>query len=433
MKVMWVSTSPVGPAGRILNMTDCGSSGGWIQSEYEAMRAVDCEDKIEFSFLCASRVVAPGEIRTARNHEGVAFCVNLPKPSFGVRVPTKVAETIQKIITEVKPDIIHIWGTESCISYAAVELSLGIKKVLFLQGLIGIHSRYKGGYLGCDTIDKEYLGEISMVQRFLPTIKKYYFDKQVIFERNIIIKSENVIVDNDFAVAYCKSINDRLNFYWHILRPRERFYSQQWSYGSCLKNTIFTIFGRSPEKGFHQLLKAISIVKNHIPDVKLIVPGPFNCENGKLKSMSSLSFYERWLSCYIQENNLSENIVFVGKLGAEQMVEQIESCNLFVNPSCMENHALSLREAMAVGAPCISSVCGSVPEFISHGNNGLLYRYEEYEMLAYLIERVLQKPELCESLSEGAKKTMYQFKDVDKSSLIDIYRKILAPESEVEG
>ena len=39
MRILWVSTSPMGPASRILKMPSPGSSGGWIQSEYEALVA----------------------------------------------------------------------------------------------------------------------------------------------------------------------------------------------------------------------------------------------------------------------------------------------------------------------------------------------------------------------------------------------------------
>ena len=37
MKVLWVSNSPIGPSAEILGKEYQGSSGGWIQSEYEAL------------------------------------------------------------------------------------------------------------------------------------------------------------------------------------------------------------------------------------------------------------------------------------------------------------------------------------------------------------------------------------------------------------
>lgn len=44
--------------------------------------------------------------------------------------------------------------------------------------------------------------------------------------------------------------------------------------------------------------------------------------------------------------------------------------NAFIMMSCIENHSSTLREAMYLGVPCISSAISSVPEFVTHGKNG---------------------------------------------------------------
>ena len=74
------------------------------------------------------------------------------------------------------------------------------------------------------------------------------------------------------------------------------------------------------------------------------------------------------------------------------MKERICAYKIFVMPSIIENHSSSLREAMYLGVPCISSVVGSVPVYVWHGENALLYRYEEYEVLAaQMIEMFLNE------------------------------------------
>ena len=45
MRVLWVTASPLGPAARILNMQNAGTSGGWIQTIYEEIS----RDEIELS------------------------------------------------------------------------------------------------------------------------------------------------------------------------------------------------------------------------------------------------------------------------------------------------------------------------------------------------------------------------------------------------
>mgnify|MGYP000851380625 FL=1 len=426
MRILWVSTSPMGPASRILKMPSPGSSGGWIQSEYEALVADGTASENEMFFLCASRSVSAGEIKVAESSEGKAFCVNLPGKSFGIEPPRKLAECISRIIENVSPDIIHIWGTESCISYGAAKFSPGIKKVVFLQGIIGIHNRYKGGYLEREVENRRYLRGIPVKKRLVAKVKKYYFSRQKEYEKFILSVCKNVVLDSNFSASYCLSVNDNINCHYHYLKPAQSYLLSDWNISDIENNSIFTVFGQSSEKGLHQLLKAAVIVKRHFPDLKIIVPGPFNCENGKLKDRKFLSLYEMWLAAFIAENGLTESVVFVGKLNTEQMIYYEKKCNLFVNPSCMEVHALSLREAMSVGMPCISSLCGSVEEFLVNGENGFVYRYEEYEMLAFLIEKLLKEPSLCERLSENAKKSMRSFIALDDLSLRSVYEAVVA-------
>ena len=41
-----------------------------------------------------------------------------------------------------------------------------------------------------------------------------------------------------------------------------------------------------------------------------------------------------------------------------------------------------MGEAQLLGVPVIASYVGGVPDMVTHGETGLLYRFEEVEMLA---------------------------------------------------
>ena len=425
MRVLWVSTSPMGPASRILEIQQTGSSGGWIQSEYEALMRED-HSEVEMFFLCGSRSVAEGTVLRKQTEEGIAFCVNLPKISFGKELPAAVYKNVKDVIDEVKPDVIHIWGTESCISHGAAKAGEGIRKVVFLQGIIGIHQRYKGGYLANTEDNLPYISPDPLKTRIVTRMKRSYFKKQIAYEQYTLRNSRGVIIDNEFSEAYCKTVSPELTCYYRFLHPNTLFTEADWSYDACQKNTIFTVFGKSTEKGMHQLLKAVAIVKETVPDVKLIIPGPFSCEGGRLKDKRRLVGFERWMANFIEANGLTDNVIFPGKLSPAQMVEQLQNCHMFVNPSCMECHALSLREAMTVGTPSVTSLCGSVIEYVTHNENGLIYRYEEHEMLSYLIKKVLGDRAFAEHLSRGAKASMAERRARSNCGIMDIYRDLMS-------
>ena len=414
MKVLWVSNSPIGPSAEILGKEYQGSSGGWVQSEYEAL------DKTLYQmfFLSTLPLVKRGEVLHKKDEKGEVFCVNAPRLSYGIKTPEILQKNIQEIIDRIKPDIIQIWGTETWLSNSVSKCITDAKKVVFIQGLIGVHKRYLGGYFGDLKEDKKYLRGESLLCKCKGIFRKRNFLRQADIEKETILNCRNVIVDSDFAKAYCSSISTDIVCYNHVLLPNNLFYQKKWDLKKCEKHTIFTVYGSSAEKGTQNLLKAVAIVRRKFPDVKVIIPGGYQLnQEGKLTSSKSDSFQNAMYNM-IKNLDLEDNVKFTGRLSAEQMANTMEKCHIFVNPSCMEVHALSLRESMIVGLPCISAQCGSVVEFLQHKVNGLLYRYEEYESLAYYMNILFSNPEMCNDFSDKASKTF----DRSDSKSLDLNR-----------
>ena len=77
-----------------------------------------------------------------------------------------------------------------------------------------------------------------------------------------------------------------------------------------------------------------------------------------------------------------------------------------------------------MGMPVISAFTGSIQEYLDNGENGVLYRYEEDEILARELERLFESPRKCERLGERARASMIAFYNEDRQ-LIDLYREVL--------
>ncbi|MBP5288840.1 MAG: glycosyltransferase [Clostridia bacterium] len=421
MKVLWVSNSPIGPAAEILGEEYRGSSGGWITSEFDKLDKTG----MTFSFLATLPGVKPGEILHKENGTGAVYCLHAPRLSGGVRPPKDLQELVQKVVDEIKPDLIQIWGTETWLSNAVARAETSAKKVIFIQGLIGVHQRYLGGYFKNNLCNRPFCRGGSLLTRAKAVLRNRTFRKQAAIEKETISLCGNVIVDSDFARSYCAGISENVRCYTRALLPNELFYQHDWSPDTCEKDTVFTIYGSNSEKGTQNLLWALSLLKRKHPRVKAVIPGPYRLDpEGKLLP-NSRSAFQTTLYRMITALGLEENVVFPGRLSAQQMAETMEKCAAFANTSCMEVHALSLREAMVVGLPCVTSLCGSVGEYVRHGENGILYRYEEFEALAYQLDRVLSDRELAVRLSRGAKAT-FDTRVEGSLSLSEIYGALLA-------
>lgn len=420
MKVLWVSNSPIGPAANILNETYNGTSGGWIQSEYEFLDKKD----LEMSFLCFAANISKGDVLEKSNAIGKLYALRAPKIQNGIIPSAQLVKQVQDIISRVSPDIIHIWGTETCISNAVSKCSPNIPKVVFIQGILGVHKRYLGGYFDRKNYADYYKG-IPLESKLRAWLRAKLFIRQAEIEKDTLNNCKNVIIDNDFSEAYCKFVSQEINCYYRVLEPNAVFEKHRWSFDKANKHQIFTVFAGSAEKGVQQLLFAVGMLKRKYPDIKVLIPGSYNLSAEHKLIPGKANAYETILINIIHKLGIDENVCFTGRLSPEEMAKYISKAHIFVNPSCMEVHALSLREAMSMGVPCITSLCGSTGSYVKHEKNGFVYRYEEYEVLAYYIDKLFSDNALSEKISRNALDAVNEYQSEKKNSLREVYKKVL--------
>lgn len=222
-------------------------------------------------------------------------------------------------------------------------------------------------------------------------------------EHKILQNSYGIILENDWCEDQMNAIAPGKQIFRSKLPIKQVFFDKEWDIDVVTAHTIFTNAGAAPIKGHHILFKALGIVKREFADVKVLIPG-FSRMGNSFKDRIGRNGYSNYLSKLIRKYHLEDNIQYVGVLNSEGMAEMIAKCNVFVMPSCIENHSSSLIEAMIVGAPCVSSFVGGVGSIAVHNKNSLLYNYPDAEALAGLICRVLRNRELAVSLSDNAKK-----------------------------
>ena len=103
------------------------------------------------------------------------------------------------------------------------------------------------------------------------------------------------------------------------------------------------------------------------------------------------------LTKYKLENKVS----FLGPLDEHKMIEEYQKAHVFICPSSIENSPNSLGEAQLIGTPVIASYVGGIPDMVQNGKTGILYRFEEIEMLAEYIKQIFENDKLAKYLSEN--------------------------------
>ena len=99
-----------------------------------------------------------------------------------------------------------------------------------------------------------------------------------------------------------------------------------------------------------------------------------------------------------------------GFLAGEAKQHAIDCSDAVLFPSTWaENAPLAISEAFLNGRPVIGSDFGAIPEFVSHGGNGLLFEMGNATALAAVIDRFAADPPLRVALAEGATESAAAF------------------------
>lgn len=419
MRVLWISNIPFGLMCELANQKK-SSGGSWLDAAYQAL---ELEQELELIVVTVSRV---NELRIKKegNH---TFCI-LPGgfPSEYDYSSSRNKKYWESIRDEFQPDLIQIWGTEFTHGYLALQVMKGIPSVIYMQGLMGQIARY---YLsGISNIDLWRSITFRDILKFEWLRRQQVdFKRRSIIENKMIQIAENVIVENEWCESHCKAIAKNCKVYRSNLTIKEEFFKKDWSIESMQPYTIMSNAAGYPIKGLHILLKALSLVVQKYPNAKLFIPGQRSFYNRRFIEKCKTDGYTKYLMSIIRKYNLKNNIFFLDRLDSNQMADNMSKANVFVMPSSIENHSSTLIEAMVVGLPCVASYVGGVPEYLSHKINGLLYRFDEYEILASHIIKIFDDRDFALKIATNGKVMMRMSRESStiKEDFVSIYHKML--------
>ncbi|WP_298488384.1 glycosyltransferase family 4 protein [uncultured Maribacter sp.] len=332
------------------------------------------------------------------------------------------------IINQVKPDIIHLQGSENSHALALINTHPNEKYLLSIQGLISVYARYyKAGLSNKDILKNLTLRFLLRGDSIFSEQKEFYKRGELI-EKKYFRKINNFLGRTAWDKAHTKYLNRNSNYFHcgEILRPS--FYTEEaWSFNNCEEYSIFLSQGNYPLKGFHQVLKAVALIKNDFPKIKIYFAGRDTLLlNKTFKKRIRQKNYSKYLSKLIKDLQLSDNVKYLGMLNESEMISAYKKANVFICPSSIENSPNSLAEAQILGVPCISSNVGGVSDMIEDKETGLLYRFEEFEELAEHISYIFTNSSKALSIAKKGREAALKRHDKTTitNDLLKIYKSI---------
>ena len=149
-----------------------------------------------------------------------------------------------------------------------------------------------------------------------------------------------------------------------------------------------------PRKNFSRLIEAYSLLVARHPSLRLVIAGG----KGWL--------YEE-IFATVEQLGLEDKVIFPGFVADEHLPALYNLADLFVFPSLYEGFGLPPLEALACGAPVITSDASSLPEVV--GEAGLMVEATDAEALAEAMNRVLEDNTLRERIIAKGMKQAKKF------------------------
>jgi len=418
MKIMWiVNTIFPYPASKL----NYGSTpfGGWLTSLYDSLEKND-------NFFAIVTTYKGKDFKMFEFEKTKYYLLPDKREN---KYNKKLEKYYTEIVNTFNPDIVHIHGTEYPKSLPLVRSFPTLNYLISIQGLLTPYSRV----VNCNLSFTTLLKNITIRDILKPKsglLVKIDFLKRVKYEKELIESVKNIAGRTTWDYANAKAINPLINYHKLEESLRVPFYLDSWNYSKCSKHTIFMSQGQSIIKGLYLAIEALHILKNkyNYSDVKLVITGKNLFDKTTITSRLKTQSYTKYMMKLVKKYGLSNNIIFTGFLPDYKVKEELLKANVYIQTSSIENSSNSLAEAMILGVPIVASNVGGTSDMLIDKEEGLLYPYTEYELLAYYVSLLFEDKELGTKLGINARNhALTRHNTVDNASnVLKVYSKIIS-------
>jgi len=291
----------------------------------------------------------------------------------------KAKKKMEKLIDEVKPDVVHLHMIDH-------QISPSILPVLKSRGIPVIQT-------------------VHTYKPVCPSYRLYNMEKNRICEKCLDGKYYHAVIERchkgsaiaSFMVAFEMYVHKQFGLYTKnidVYHVPSLFMGEKLIQGGIEKNKIhhlfytidldsypvqydsgdyFVYYGRlSAEKGVPTLLKAFAGIKKH--RLKIIGTGP---EKENLQKLAV-------------DLDINRYVEFTGPVYGDDLKKLVSGAQFVVVPSeWYDNSPLVIYESLAMGKPVIGARMGGIPELIRNGEDGYIFEPGNVDELRELLDRIV--------------------------------------------
>ena len=281
---------------------------------------------------------------------------------------------IKKYIEEIKPDIVHVIGAENPhYSLSALDVSSNLPVIVQLQTLV------------CDP---------EFIKKY-PKYSKFNID----CEKKVLLRANYI---GTTIKKYRSIINEMIN-------PNANFLGLKLAVGSNVrpinvhKEYDFIYFSVNINKAFDLAIEAFALAHQEHPEITLCVVGYYSPE------------FKDGVDKRIKELGVEKSVFFQGHQPThDDVLTWVAKCRFALLPLKFDNVSTTIREAMSLGVPVITTITSGTPSLNEKRQSVLLSKINDHAALADNMKKLLLDDELAKTISENAIETVKEQYDNSK-------------------
>lgn len=303
----------------------------------------------------------------------------------------------------------HDWASNITLSYCATHISGNlIKKILFFsKAYLNINKELKEDSFDIIHMHMSYKGSFYRKYYIAKKCKKY--NKKVIIhlhgsEFKDFYRNGNGMLKNKIKQLFTfvdKTIVLGTDWQQFILEIAPNAHIE------IINNAIYIPkLGKKSESDIPNLLFLGALIKRKGVIDLLKSLAELNKENinSYILNIAGSGDEESNLKEYVNENNLTNNVKFLGWINSDKKRNILESTDIFVLPSYNEGLPIAILEALSYGIPVISTNVGSISEAVLDNKNGYLFEPGDIMALKNSLKNLILNSNIRKELAKNARK-----------------------------
>ncbi|MGI6251568.1 MAG: glycosyltransferase [Anaerolineaceae bacterium] len=205
--------------------------------------------------------------------------------------------------------------------------------------VIYAHFSFFAGYAAIKIAERMNV-PVMVLEHYSGLMKKVITNAEISTLKYVIANADEFACVSDGLkrfVVHHTGISEGINVIYNMVDSKFTYYEPK----NEANVRFFSLGNLNHRKRFHLLLEAFFEAFEPSDNVRLFIAG-----KGEM---------ETTLNSMIRATDRREQVVMLGSLSRNQILEQYQLCNCFALPSAFETFGLVWREAMAVGRPIITT------------------------------------------------------------------------------